>query len=103
MVREARGREGFPVVLEAAHREEGGEEAASFPVRRARDETVGSRFKVELEGDIAGSSTEGRLTMAGEEECVTGGEGARTKDPLEMRLSRRIARSGVASRREAER
>lgn len=51
---------------------------------------------------------EGRETMLAGEEEEEGGKGGgdpstATKDPLEMRLSRRIARSGLASRREAER
>lgn len=68
---------------------------------------VGSREEWEGDADavVAGSDFEGvEPVEEGESGAAAVGEGGTSaKDPSEMRLSRRIARSGMASRREAER
>lgn len=57
----------------------------------------------EEEASLSGEEGEEDPVTTGGEGLTMGDQGVATKDPSEMRLSRRIARSGIASRREAER
>lgn len=85
---------------------EGEEVGSDFgAVGRLGGETVDEET-VDFEWEVVGSdlAEEGSRTALDEDELsASEDEPTAGKDPLEMRLSRRIARSGIASRREAER
>lgn len=87
--------------------EYGGQEEKEEEGGRWEGSDVGSREEGGGDADavVAGSDFEGvEPVEEGESGAAAVGEGGTSaKDPSEMRLSRRIARSGIASRREAER
>ena len=81
------------------------EEQKPFSGEDSYGEDCSSRVGDGRNGDEREPSGGGQAEAEREAERVAigGDDGTATRDPSKMRLSRRIARSGVASRREAER
>ena len=82
--------------------EEEEEEGGALSASGARWEGEGGADAAVFGSDFDGVETE-EEREGGVAAAAAGEESAAAKDPSEMRLSRRIARSGIASRREAER